>query len=175
MLVALQNSLFIWDAEIIHKQLGSDVKNTRRAVLACMIGDLIISSFKVTAIVCVVMNGVGAPWTLAKPAVLQGKCVGQIVDLIWMVFNAIIPLFVSCFRANDEVPIEITVAQQAICVDEAVGENAPLVANNGQASTAYDQVLQRGIGHLWVSVGNDFSLFKQAFHCQNRFSFFRSS
>jgi hypothetical protein len=33
MLVALQNSLFIWDAEIIYKQLGSDVKNTRRALV----------------------------------------------------------------------------------------------------------------------------------------------
>jgi hypothetical protein len=140
-LVALQNSLFIWDAEIIYQQLGSDIKNTRRAILAYIIGDLIISSFKVTATIYVVLNGVGAPWTLARPAILQGKCVGQIVDLIWMVFNAIIPLFISHFRAKNEVPIEITITQPAIYVDEAMGENAPLVANNGQASTTYDQVL----------------------------------
>jgi len=142
-LVAVQNSLFIWESGITYEQIGPDVKHTRRAILAYLIGDLIISSFKICATIYVVIHGVGAPWTLAKPAILNGKCVGQVVDLIWMFFNAIIPLCISYFRSKNEVPIVFNITQRGVYigdVDQAVGENAPLVGTDGQTGTNYQQV-----------------------------------
>lgn len=132
MLVALQNTLFIWDANIKYEQLGSDIKNTRRAAVAYLIGDLLICSFKIRATIFVVMNGYGAPWTMA-PTFIPGKCVGQIVDLVWMVFNAFIPLLIANFRSMNEVPLTFTISQNAVYVDDeietAVGEKAPLTGN----------------------------------------------
>jgi len=113
MLVAVQNTLFVWDANIKYEQLGSDIKYTRRAALAYLIGDLIICSFKITATIYVVRYGHGAPWTLA-PSFIPGKRVGQVVDIIWMIFNAVIPLFIANFRSKNEVPLTFTVTQNAV-------------------------------------------------------------
>ena len=130
-IVALQNVWFIYDTNTAYKQLGSTdearLKNTRMLALAYIIGDLIICSFKITATIYVVSEGHGAPWTL-KPSFLPGKCVGQVVDIIWMIFNALIPLFVSNFRSKNEVPLKIVISQDAAPYIEATaaGENAPL-------------------------------------------------
>lgn len=130
-IVALQDVWFIYDTNTAYKQLGSThearLKNTRMLALAYVIGDLIICSFKITATIYVVSEGHGAPWTL-KQSFIPGKCVGQVVDIIWMIFNALIPLFVSNFRSKNEVPLKIVISQDAAPYIEATaaGENAPL-------------------------------------------------
>ena len=45
-----------------------------------------------------------------------------------MIFNALIPLFVSNFRSKNEVPLKIVISQDAAPYTEATaaGENAPL-------------------------------------------------
>jgi len=115
-LVAIQNTGYIYDAEISYDAVGG-IKNTRRFALAYIIGDLVICSFKIMATIYVVQNGVGAPWTL-KPSPIPGKCVGQIVDLAWMFFNAIIPLLLSYFRSKNELPLEIKITQDVIYVED---------------------------------------------------------
>lgn len=136
-LVAVQNTLFIWDSNTVYTQLGG-ITNTRRAALAYLIGNLMVSSIKVKATIFVVMNGFGAPWTL-EPSILPGKCVGQLVDLIWMIFNALLPLLIARFRSKNERPLEITISQKGVYEDDTEGENASLI-NNGETMKAYQQV-----------------------------------
>ena len=100
--VALQNAGFIWDAEIAYPSLGG-IKGTRFAVLAFIICDLCISFFKIKATIYIVMTGEGADWTL-KPSPMPGRLMGQLVDLIWMIVTAVIPLFISYFRARNDYP-----------------------------------------------------------------------
>ena len=116
--VALQNAGFIWDAEIAYPSLGG-IKGTRFAVLAYIICDPCISFFKIKAIIYIVMAGEGADWTL-KPSPMSGRLMGQVVDLIWMIVTAVIPLFISYFRARNEYPLTIKVAQNALCVDSSI-------------------------------------------------------
>jgi hypothetical protein len=114
-LVAIQNTGYIYNAEISYDVVGG-LKNTRLIALAYIIGDLIISTFKISATIFVVLNGRGAPWTL-KPSPLPGKCIGEMVDIIWMIFNAVIPLIISHFRSKNEFPLVINITQRSIYID----------------------------------------------------------
>ena len=141
-LVALQNAGFIWDAEIAYPSLGG-IKGTRRAVLAYIICDLFICFFKIKSTTYVVMNGRGAPWTL-NPSPMPGKCMGQFVDLIWMIFNAVIPLLVSHFRASNEHPLIIKVTQDAHYEDSSIemsGEKQAFKSGGGYRAK-YETVVQ---------------------------------
>jgi len=111
-LVAVSNSAFIWNTKTSYDSLGG-LRNTRIAVLAYIIGDLIICSFKISATIYVVTHGKGAKWTM-EDSLIKGTCVGQIVDMIWMIFNAIVPLFISYFRSRNEHPLEIKINQSKI-------------------------------------------------------------
>jgi len=116
-LVALHNAGFVWDSNIAYKQLGgpkNGLRNTRIAVVTYVICLLAISVAKIEATTFVVRFGYGNPWTLQPVGTVV---VGQIVDWIWMIFNAIIPLFLAFFRSRNEAPLLITVSQKTMYME----------------------------------------------------------
>eukprot|EP00565_Helicotheca_tamesis_P004256 CAMPEP_0185741212 /NCGR_PEP_ID=MMETSP1171-20130828/38839_1 /TAXON_ID=374046 /ORGANISM="Helicotheca tamensis, Strain CCMP826" /LENGTH=200 /DNA_ID=CAMNT_0028413167 /DNA_START=650 /DNA_END=1252 /DNA_ORIENTATION=- len=129
-LVAIQNTLYVYDSNECVKLFGT-IRNTRIAGLTYVIGDLAISAVKVTATIYVVRNGRGAPWTLA-PSFIPGQCVGQLVDKVWMIFNAVLPLIISYNRAKSEYPLDIAITSEEPTYigiageDNSTGESAPL-------------------------------------------------
>ena len=56
-----------------------------------------------SATIFLVANGYGADWTRRKTAI-EGVVSGQIVDWIWMVFNAVLPLGISIVRQRGDPP-----------------------------------------------------------------------
>lgn len=96
MLMALQTVIYILETDHVkkHSFLG---KYTRYLCIAFIICDLIIFAFKVTATFYVVLHGRGAPWTIKDSQIGDTK-IGEIVDLIWMIFNTLAPLIASFLR-----------------------------------------------------------------------------
>ena len=135
-LVAIQNTGYVYDAEISYDAVGG-VKNTRRLALAYIIGDLIICTFKITATIFVVQNGYGAPWTL-EPSPLPGKCMGQMIDMIWMIFNAVIPLVLSHFRSKNEFPLAINITQSSIYTDGSSSTEKKGLTSGGGSHSKYE-------------------------------------
>ncbi len=133
-LVAIQNTLFIYDTNTAYEVLGSTNKARlrRTRTLACIyiIGNLLISIPKVIATIYCVQHGVGAAWTM-KQTFIPGMKVGQVVDRIWMLFNAVFPLLISYFRSKNEQPLKFVISQDAapyVLEEQGAGENAPLVS-----------------------------------------------
>lgn len=113
------------------------------AAIAYIIGTLGISSFKISATIFVVMNGQGAPWTL-EPSILPGNCVGQLVDKIWMIFNAVIPLVIAYVRCKADYPLEITIGMKETKFVGGEGiETQPLrtTAGGSGSRTKYESVM----------------------------------
>lgn len=140
-LVAIQNTLFMIDTNVAYKYLGGTVTSTRFWALFYLVVLIIISGFKVTATIYVVQNGVGAPWTL-KPSGINGWYVGRLVDIIWMIVNAILPLFISRLRANEDSPliIEVRTKDEPTYIDGSSEESAALTSGGGEAR--YESVVQ---------------------------------
>ncbi len=104
-LVALQNALYVMCTK--QKIVGS-VETTQALVKVYIAGLSFISAFKITATIYVVFNGEGAPWTMGKSFV-PGMPVGRLVDQVWMVFNAILPLIISFLRNKAEKKLQIVI------------------------------------------------------------------
>lgn len=110
MFVALSNTYYIIDSKVAYKALGG-LKNTRMLAIAYLIGDIFISFFKIKSSIYAVQVGMGAAWTLA-PSGIAGKNVGEVLDLVWMIFNAVIPLAISYFRKTHDEAVTITFTQE---------------------------------------------------------------
>lgn len=141
MLVAIQNTLYVIDSNECLNFCGT-VKNTRLAGIAYLIGDLAISSVKITATIFVVQNGKGAPWTL-EPSIVPGQCTGELVDKIWMIFNAVLPLILSYNRAKSEYPLDIAITSEEPTYVSSIGESAPLTG--GSSGTKYESAISVAI------------------------------
>jgi hypothetical protein len=110
--VAILNTAYVLETETSYSFLGG-LKGTRIAAYIYIVGDLIISGTKVYLSAFIVFgmglqNGDIYPrWALeqATPTMV----VGQVVDLIWMFFNAILPLFISFLRSKSEPPLKFTI------------------------------------------------------------------
>ena len=137
MLVAISNTLYVYDSNECLNILGT-IERTRLAGLVYLVGDLIISSIKITATIFVVQNGYGAPWTL-NPSGIPGLCVGQVVDQVWMIFNAVLPLIISYNRAKSEYPLEIAITSEEPSYVEDIGEGAPLTG--GSSGAKYESAM----------------------------------
>ncbi len=85
------------------------IDRTRLIAKMYLGGLIIISSLKIAASIYVVMFGEGANWTLAETPFGEGYPVGRCVDLVWMVFNAVLPLLISYVRMQNEAPLEINI------------------------------------------------------------------
>lgn len=108
-LVALQNTGFIWDAGVAYEALGG-LKGTRIVTLSYIIGDIIICFFKLGGTCSIVFTGV-TPDFYFWDSPLPGKVMGQFMDIVWMIFNAAIPVLVSYFRSKRELKLDIVVTQ----------------------------------------------------------------
>jgi len=127
-LIAIQNSAFLYYTE--SGFLADSAAATRTANIVYLCGLIPISITKIIATIYVVQNGHGAPWTLKLIA--PNFAVGQLVDLIWMIFNAICPLIISFIRSKNEEPLVISISQ-APEGGAAASETDPL--KNGEDAT----------------------------------------
>lgn len=107
-LVALQNALYVMCTK--QKIVGS-VETTQALVKIYIFGLSFISAFKITATTYVVLHGEGAPWTMLDTFV-PNMPVGRLVDLVWMVFNAILPLIISFLRNKAEKKLQIVITSE---------------------------------------------------------------
>jgi len=144
-MLAVQNTLFIYATKTAYEFLGG-LKQTRIAALAYISCTLGISSVKITATIFIVMNGRGAHWTL-QPSFLPGMCVGEVVDLIWMIFNAVLPVIISYCRLKSDYPLVISIGMKEpkyISHEEGteLSETQPLRTGGGSGSrTKYESAM----------------------------------
>lgn len=108
LLVALQNTGFVYITNTSYHQLGG-IHNTRKAAIAYLVGDVIISLFKIVLDLKVVFTGSTFEFTKKSMGLI---CVGQFIDYIWMFFNALIPWGLSYFRSKNEAPLKIVFSQE---------------------------------------------------------------
>jgi hypothetical protein len=104
-LVTIQNCIYILDSQVAYSFLGG-LKGTRSAVIVYLISNLIISGYEVSILYHAVRTGAVAPWVTHKVGPIAAI---QLVDWIWMFFNAILPLFQSFVRARTERGMQITI------------------------------------------------------------------
>lgn len=116
-LIAFHNAGFVWDSNIAYKFLGgpeNGLRNTRIVIVVYLIGQVTISIAKVYTAIYIVAYGRVAAWTLQPVGPVVS---GQVVDWIWMLFNAIIPLIIAFIRSRNEAPLVISVSQKTIYLD----------------------------------------------------------
>jgi len=104
-LLTIKNSLYILATQVSYNFIGG-LRNTRIMAITYLISNLAISFAKVTATVHVVTYGEGASWTL-RP--VGSVVAGQVVDWIWMIFNAFLPLIISFLRARSEYALDVSI------------------------------------------------------------------
>jgi len=104
-LVTIQNCIYILDSQVAYSFLGG-LKGTRSAVIIYLISNLIISGYEVSILYHAVRKEEIAPWVTQKVGPIAAI---QLIDWIWMFFNAILPLFQSFVRARTERGVQITI------------------------------------------------------------------
>ena len=104
-LIATENTLYVIDADISYAFLGG-MKRTRQVAITYLVLLLIASSVKVSATTFFIVNGYGTAWSRRETAI-NGVVFGQIVDWVWMLFNAVLPLGISIIRERNEDPITV--------------------------------------------------------------------
>jgi len=112
--VACLNTAYVLETQASYGFLGG-LQGTRIAGYTFIICDLLISGVKVYLSSYVVF-GLGLtengghtypPWALGP--VGGNMVVGQAIDLVWMIFNAVLPLIISFIRSKSEPPISFTI------------------------------------------------------------------
>lgn len=105
--VASFNVWFIIEAKLEYKMFCGKTKLFALTFLVC---NLTISGIKIYLTGYVVAHSGYPSWATTPISGEPGTIVpGQIIDYIWMIFNAIIPLVMSLVRSMSENPLEITV------------------------------------------------------------------
>jgi len=106
-MVTIQNCLYVLDSQVAYKFVGG-LKNTRIITVVYLICTLIISSIKVSLTIYIVSYGTGNEWQ-KRPIGSSSMVAGQLVDYMWMLLNALIPLVIAFLRAKSEYALKITV------------------------------------------------------------------
>ena len=130
-LIAIQNTLFIIDTNTVYHPFG--LKQTQKLAKIYLGTVFFMGFFKISATIYVVMNGVGAKWTLI-PTPIPGFKVGRIVDVVWMLVNAILPLLIARFRASQEAQLLITIENEEPTYVDNGEEAIALTKTKGGAS-----------------------------------------
>jgi hypothetical protein len=127
MLIAIQNTLYV----VCSKQnLICSVKATKQIAITYIVCNIIISAFKIAGTIHIVLEGQGAKWVLVE--IMPGVYVGKVVDLIWMAFNAVIPLIIALFRNKAEDKLRIAITSETD--DGVTDESETLSLTKGGAS-----------------------------------------
>lgn len=106
-LVALQNAAYIIDAGFSYSSLGGR-KGTITFVYLYYITNTIISSLEIICNAYVVVYGAAMPFAL-RASVVPGWVNGKLIDSMWLLFNAVLPFFISYFRSQYEKPLIIKI------------------------------------------------------------------
>jgi hypothetical protein len=112
--VAILNTAYILETGTSYSFLG-EPKNTRIAAYAYIIIDLIISGIKVYLSAFIVFGwglehgNIYPTWALESAWPSSSMVIGQVVDIIWMIFNAILPLIVSFIRSRSEPSLKFAI------------------------------------------------------------------
>uniref|UniRef100_A0A7S2YEE7 Uncharacterized protein n=1 Tax=Entomoneis paludosa TaxID=265537 RepID=A0A7S2YEE7_9STRA len=109
MMVACLNVWYISETKLEYDILGGR-RGTQIASLIYLVCDLAVSATKFWLDVHVVLGYDYPSWGM-KP--VGSLVVGECVDHVWMLFNAILPLIISYVRSQKEQPLEITIDLQA--------------------------------------------------------------
>lgn len=119
-MVAIYNSAYALEMGVIYKPLKT-LTRTRRVIWTYLSCNIFVSGVKIGLSAYVVITGSYPEW--AKEEV-GGMAVGEIVDMFWMIFNAVLPSIISFVQAKTETPLLIKVDQmQPIFVTMAEAEN----------------------------------------------------
>lgn len=106
-MVAITNVFYIVETKTTYGFLGG-VKGTRIAALVYLYGDMVISAIKIFLTVHLVIAGSYPLWATSSSGI-SGQSIGQVIDIIWMLFNAILPVFISYVRAKTEKALVIEI------------------------------------------------------------------
>eukprot|EP00527_Entomoneis_sp_CCMP2396_P007723 CAMPEP_0198141592 /NCGR_PEP_ID=MMETSP1443-20131203/4578_1 /TAXON_ID=186043 /ORGANISM="Entomoneis sp., Strain CCMP2396" /LENGTH=221 /DNA_ID=CAMNT_0043804391 /DNA_START=88 /DNA_END=753 /DNA_ORIENTATION=- len=141
-LVAVQNTLYVVMTGHSYRFacFNLDTARTARIAWTYLILNMCITSVKLYGTIFIVKHGYG-PDLYKQPSFIPGKATGQIIDAVWMLFNAVIPLIIASVRMNNETPLEIEISLPTpIYVGESSsgksGEAAPLTS--GSAASSYN-------------------------------------
>jgi len=129
LLVAIHDITHIYLTGQSHPYINLSSEQTRRYAMIYFVANIIVSYFKVTATISIVMKGHG-PAYYKKPFAF-GLVQGQLVDHLWMIANALMPVFISYVRSKDEEPltIEITMPEHYYDTDDAETEETEGLMN----------------------------------------------
>lgn len=116
-MVAMSNAIFVVETKVSYPFLGG-IKGTKNVAYAYLTGDLIIGIIKVYLSGFVVLTG-GYPEFAKAASGIPGRNVGQMIDLVWMIFNAILPVVISYIRSKSEAPLTFTVTLPSLLVNSA--------------------------------------------------------
>lgn len=132
-LVTIQNTLYVLDSQVSYSFLGG-LRNTRIAAIVYLSLTLTISIVKIVSSFHVVIHSSAAPWTLVP---VGSIVTGQLVDWIWMLFNAVLPLIISYLRAKSEHPLLVTIGikEQKYFVEQDDGQET-VALNSSSSPTA---------------------------------------
>lgn len=110
--VAVMNVLYVLMTGQSYPSLGLSKSETAKYAKWYLAGNLAISSVKIYATFYIVFISpiAHSPDFYKYPTFLGPKFVlGKVIDIIWMIFNAILPAIIAWYRMVDERPLEITV------------------------------------------------------------------
>jgi hypothetical protein len=120
--IACLNVWFVVEAKIEYKFLGGP--KTHYFAYLYLFLNVCIGVIKAYLTAYVVTMHSYPSWANSKFGGREDAMVpGQVIDLIWMIFNAIIPFIIAFVRSRSERPLEFTINFQApIMVEEEGGE-----------------------------------------------------
>lgn len=104
--MALTNTWYVLLTGQSYPTIGLSQRRTTMLAHAYMGCNFAISSVKMYSTAYVVKN-IHAPSYNFLPTLIPGKSLGEVIDMVWMLFNAIIPIFVAYTRRNNEDPLTI--------------------------------------------------------------------
>lgn len=104
--VAITNTWYILLTGQSYPTLKLSKSQTAMIARIYLIFNLAISSVKIYATLHTVLSGIG-PDFYKYPTFIPGMILGKLVDLIWMIMNAVIPLLIAYVRMSNEEPITI--------------------------------------------------------------------
>jgi len=105
--VVIMNSLFIILSGQSYPSIGLTKGTTTKLAYAYLICNICVSSIKIGATAFIVQNTVAPNW-YKIPSFIPGYCMGMVLDRVWMLFNAVLPIVIAYVRMSNEKPMTIT-------------------------------------------------------------------
>jgi len=105
--VVIMNSLFVILSEQSYPSIGLTKGTTTKLAYAYLICNVVVSSIKMGATLYIV-NNTWSPAFYKVPSFIFGMLWGKVLDRVWMLFNAVLPIFIAYVRMSNEEPMTIT-------------------------------------------------------------------